>query len=418
MARTTIPLNATTLKSAKYDVDGKNILYDGDGLQLRIKPNGSKTWVFNYTKPISKKRTNIGFGTYPEVSLNDARTKRRAARELLAKGIDPREHRDEQTRQLAEASENTLHAVTLLWLKVKRSKVSQDHADKLFRSLEIHILPSHGQAPVHMIKAPAIINTLKPLAAKGSLEQVRRVCQRLNEVMSYAINAGIIDNNPLAKISEVFQAPTKQHMPTLPPEELPTLMRAVANASIKRTTRCLIEWQLHTITRPSEAAGTRWDEIDVGKALWTIPGERMKKGSEHIVPLSPQCLGLLEAMKTISGHREHVFPSDRNPRTHAHPSTSNMALKRMGFAGILVSHGLRALASTTLNEQNFDPDVIESALSHVDKNEVRRAYNRALYLEQRRVLMSWWSEHIEKAAIGNMSMALGNKLDDISDRKE
>lgn len=109
-------------------------------------------------------------------------------------------------------------------------------------------------------------------------------------------------------------------------------------------------------------------------------------------------------MQPISSHREHVFPSDRNPRTHANASTANMALKRMGYAGLLVSHGLRALASTTLNEQSFDPDIIESALSHVDKNEVRRAYNRAQYLEQRRTLMNWRSAHIEKAAIGNMSM--------------
>ena len=223
--------------------------------------------------------------------------------------------------------------------------------------------------------------------------------------MFYAVNAGVIDNNPLTKISEVFQAPTKQNMPTLSPEQLPALMKAITNASIKRTTRCLIEWQLHTMSRPGEAAGARWDEIDAEKALWTIPGERMKKGKEHIVPLSPQSLGLLEAMKPISGHREFVFPSDRSPRKPAHSSTANMALKRMGFAGILVSHGLRALASTTLNEQDFDPDVIEAALSHVDKNEVRRAYNRAQYLEKRRKLMNWWSEHIQAAATGNMSMA-------------
>ena len=207
----------------------------------------------------------------------------------------------------------------------------------------------------------------------------------------------------------MFETPAKQHMPTLKPEQLPELMRSIATASIKRTTRCLIEWQLHTMVRPSEAAGTRWDEIDFETKLWTIPAERMKKKKEHIVPLSDQCLGLLEAMKPISHHREHVFPADRNPRTHANSSTGNMALKRMGYGGQLVSHGLRALASTTLNEQGFDPDIIEAALAHVDKNEVRKAYNRAQYLEQRLKLMGWWSEHIEQAATGNMSMANGNK---------
>lgn len=131
----------------------------------------------------------------------------------------------------------------------------------------------------------------------------------------------------------------------------------------------------------------------------------MKKEKEHIVPLSDQCLGLLEVMKPISGHREFVFPADRNPREHANPSTANVALKRMGYGGQLVSHGLRALASTTLNEQGFDPDIIESALAHTDKNEVRKAYNRASYIEQRRKLMNWWSKHIDQAAEGNMSLA-------------
>jgi len=124
----------------------------------------------------------------------------------------------------------------------------------------------------------------------------------------------------------------------------------------------------------------------------------------HIIPLTKQAVALLDMIKPLSGHREYIFPSDRNPKTHCNSQTVNMALKRMGFAGRLVSHGLRSLASTTLNEQGHDPDIIESALAHVDKNEVRRAYNHADYLERRRTLMCWWSEHIEKAAIGSLSV--------------
>ncbi len=408
MARITTPLTNTEVKHAKPR-DKEYNLSDGQGLALRVKPNGTKLWLFNYSRPHTKARANISFGSYPDISIAQARELRGQARQLLAKDIDPKEHRDDQNRQLKEAAENTLEAVSQRWLEVKRSKVTAKHAEKLYRSLELHVLASHGRVPIYKIKAPALIDTLKPLAAKGHLETVKRVCQRLNEVMYFAVNSGIIDSNPLARISEVFQSPAKQHMATLPPDKLPDLMKAIANASIKRTTRCLIEWQLHTITRPGEAAATRWDELDLENALWTIPGERMKKGKEHVVPLSSQCLGLLEVMRPISGHREHVFPSDRNPRSHANSSTANMALKRMGFAGLLVSHGLRALASTTLNEQGFDPDVIEAALSHVDKNEVRRAYNRAQYLEKRRLLMNWWSEHIQKAATGDMSMANGNR---------
>jgi len=166
---------------------------------------------------------------------------------------------------------------------------------------------------------------------------------------------------------------------------------------------------LHTMVRPSEAAAASWSEIDFKNKLWNIPASRMKKAREHSIPLTEQALSLLEAIKPISGHREFVFPSDREPRKHANVSTANMAIKRMGYKGRLVSHGLRAIASTTLNEQGFDSDIIESALSHVDNNEVRRAYNRADYLERRAKMMTWWSNHIESCANGNFSLASSTK---------
>ena len=154
-----------------------------------------------------------------------------------------------------------------------------------------------------------------------------------------------------------------------------------------------------------EAAGARWDEIDFKNKLWKIPAERMKGKKTHTVPLSPQCLTLLEIMKPISGDGEFIFPSENNPKTHIHPQTANTALKRMGLGAQLVAHGLRALASTTLNEQGFDPDIIEAALAHSGKNEVRNAYNRADYLERRKPMMNWWSDHIEQAATGNVSLS-------------
>jgi integrase len=182
-------------------------------------------------------------------------------------------------------------------------------------------------------------------------------------------------------------------------------MAALSKASIKLTTRCLIEWQLHTMVRPSEAAGTRWDEIDFDKGLWDIPKERMKQKKAHVVPLTPQCINLLKLMQPISSRSEFVFPSDRNYKTHTNPQTANMALKRMGFDKQLVAHGLRSLASTALNEQGFDADVIEAALAHTGKNEVRNAYNRTNYLERRKPLMLWWSDYIDEAASGNVSLA-------------
>ena len=272
--------------------------------------------------------------------------------------------------------------------------------------MNLHVLPILANVPIHLVKPKLVIDILNPVANKGSLETVKRLCRNINEVMRLAVASGLIEVNYLADITKLFAAPKKKNMATISPDRLPELMQALSNASITKNTRCLVEWQLHTMTRPIEAATARWVDINLNEKVWVIPEERMKMNKPHTIPLTPQTLAILDVIHPISGHREYLFPSHRNPNSHANSQSANMALKRMGFAGELVSHGLRALASTTLNEQGFDPDVIESALAHVDKNEVRRAYNRAEYLDRRRELINWWSDHIEKASMGNVSLGV------------
>jgi integrase len=403
MAKLTKPLTNTEVSQAKPKVKEYN-LSDGGGLALRVKCTGSKTWLFNYYHPHNNKRSNISFGTFPIVSLKQARDNRDEARALLARSIDPKSFRDEAKRQAQQEHNNTLELVATEWFAVKKTSITPAYAEDVIRSLEKHVFPLMGKTPISIVNAVDAIKVLKPLAAAGSLETVKRLCQRLNEIMTFSVNTGVVHHNPLAGISKAFEAPSKTNMPSLRPEDLPKLMTALNTASIKIVTRCLLEWQLHTMVRPGEAAGTRWDEIDFENKLWTIPPERMKKRREHIVPLTGQALKLLELIRPISGHREYVFPGDRNPKSHVNEATANMALRRMGFHKKLVAHGLRSLASTTLNERGHDPDIIESALAHVDKNGVRRAYNRADYIERRTKLMCWWSSHIEQAANGNMSL--------------
>ncbi|MBD9458785.1 tyrosine-type recombinase/integrase [Pseudomonas sp. PDM05] len=396
-------LSDRQLKTVKAK-DKDYVLSDGEGLQLRVRSNGSMLWNFNYRDPVTKNRINMGLGTYPELSLANARKKVIEARELLAQGIDPKVQRKADNEAKRAQTEHTLENVATAWFELKKHSVTQAYAEDIWRSLTLHVFPSLKTTPLADITAPMIIKLLRPIEAKGSLETVKRLSQRLNEIMAYGVNSGLIFANPLSGIRAVFKKPQKANMPALPPEELPDLMVTIANASIKRITRCLIEWQLHTMTRPAEAAGTTWAEIDFEKRIWTIPKERMKKRRAHPVPLSDQALALLETLKPYSGHREHVFPADRNPRTHANSQTANMALKRMGFQDRLVSHGLRSMASTILNEHGWDPELIEVALAHVDKDEVRSAYNRADYIERRRPMMTWWSDYIQKAATGNLSV--------------
>lgn len=404
MGAATTRLSDLKVKAAKPK-EKDYTLTDGNGLQMRVRINGSRLWNFNYIHPITKKRLNMGLGTFPEVSLAQARKLTIEARELVAQGIDPKERRDADRQAKKAATEHTLQNVATSWYELKKDAVTPAYAEDIWRSLTLHVFPDLGVTPIASITAPKVISLLKPLETKGSLETVKRLTQRLNEIMTYGVNSGLIPANPLTGIGSVFKKPKKKNMPALHPDELKELMVAIANASIKRTTRCLIEWQLHTMTRPVEAATTRWADIDFEKKIWTIPAERMKKRRPHTVPLTDQALAILQAIKPYSGHREYVFPADRNPRTHCNSQTANMALKRMGFEGRLVSHGMRSIASTTLNEHGWEPELIEVALAHVDKDEVRNAYNRADYIERRRPMMAWWSEHIQKAATGSLSVS-------------
>lgn len=401
MAKATHPLNDKQIKAAK-PLDKDYVLSDGNGLQMRIRINGSKLWNFNYIHPSTKKRVNMGLGAYPDLSLALARKLAIDARELVAQHIDPKTHRD-ATRQLQkDITEQTFIKIATEWFERKKDSITLNYAEDIWSSFERHIFPQIADTPITEITAPKVINLLRPLEARGSLETVKRLTQRLNEVMTYAVNGGIVHANPLTGIKANFKRPKKENMVTLKPEELPELVAAIANASIKRTTRCLIEWQLHTMSRPAEASGTRWKEIDLEEKTWTIPAERMKKRKAHRIPLTQQAIAILEAMHPISGNREHVFSSDKNPKLPCNSQTANMALKRMGFAGRLVSHGLRSIASTTLNEQGFDGEIIEAALAHTDENQVRSAYNRADYFERRKPMMEWWSQHIEECAKGSL----------------
>jgi len=403
MAKKVPPLTDAQVRQSRLESKEYN-LADGGGLYLRVHPNGTRSWLFNYLKPFTRARSNISLGQYPAVSLASARQQRQECQGLLAQGIDPKSHREAIQQRQSEAHSTTLERVARNWLALKRASITPAHAQDIERSLALHIFPRLGKMPVHLVAARDAIAVLEPIAARGSLETVKRLCQRLNEVFAYAVNIGALQHNPLAGIGKAFAPPSKEHLPTLKPAELPELMGALAGASIRITTRSLIEWQLHTMARPSEAAGARWEEIDFSRGTWNIPAERMKKRLPHTVPLSHQALALLESMKPISAHLEYIFPADRNPRDHTNQQTANMALKRMGFGGRLVSHGLRSLASTTLNEQGFDPDLIEAALAHRDANSVRAAYNRAEYIERRRPMMAWWSDHIEAAARGGATI--------------
>ncbi len=371
-------------------------------LSYSLNPAGVKFWQFRYIRPVTKKRAKKSIGSYPSVTLADARNYRAESRSLLAKQIDPQEHQQEQLRSSLEAKTNTFQLVAERWWNVKKASVTEDYAEDIWRSLERDVFPAIGDVSVTDIKAHTLVQAVQPVQARGALETVRRLCQRINEVMIYAQNTGLIDAVPSVNIGKAFEKPQKKNMPSIRPDQLPQLMQTMRTASISLSTRCLFMWQLLTITRPAEAAEALWEEVDIEAREWKIPAARMKMNRDHTVPLSDEAIAILEMMKPLSGNREFIFPSRIKPNQPMNSQTVNASLKRAGFGGVLVSHGLRSIASTALNEQGFPPDVIEAALAHVDKNEVRRAYNRSDYLEQRRPMMQWWADFVMAADHGSM----------------
>ena len=400
--------------------DKQYTLSHGGGMGLRVMPNGKKEWIFRYTKPYTKIRTAIQLGIYPATSIKQAQTKRDTYLELIADNQDPLSVRIEQDQKAELQKDNTFKYVAEQWMedKKRKAKVSPETAKDIWNSLENHIFPKLGKRPINELKPKMVAETIKPLETKGSLELVKRLCQRINEVMAFALNEEIVTDNPLAHIKGKFKAPSTTHNPSLEPKDLPILMAAITGANMAIPTRLLIEWQLHTMVRPNEAVGTKWSEIDLDSKVWTIPKGRMKKvgtnkqweeRKDHVIPLTNQAISLLQQMKPFSGHLEYVFPNQRDRQEKAGPDSANNALKRAGLKGKQTAHGMRTMASSTLNEEEFNPDVIEAALYHLDPNEQRRTYNRTDYFKQRRVMMEWWSNRIEQAINGSMAETEGNK---------
>ena len=407
MARKIIRLTDRQIKTTKPT--GKEFtLSDGNGLQLRIRPNGTKSWQFKYKNPITRKISKLTLGVYPDLSLANARTKMLEYRSLIAQEIDPKQFELDKAIEEKRRQTNTLLAVANLWFERKKETVTEEHSSREWRTLEKYVFPALANTPIDKISAISTIEVLRPLENDGKYSTVKRICQSLNQIMDYGTNHGFIYANPLSKIIKVFSKHTVKHMPTIRPEELPTFMQTLASSpNVQSKTKLLILWQLHTMTRPKEAARTRWKDINIDDRVWIIPASEMKQRKEHRVALTEQSIKILEKMRPLSGHLEFVFPGEKNRNSHISLFTANAAIKRsLGYEGKLVAHGLRAIASTALHEQSYDSLLIEACLAHADENETRASYNRSDYLEQRRPLMSWWSDFIDEAS-KNISLHSG-----------
>lgn len=405
MARVTTALTATQIEKAKAKSEVYT-LTDGQGLFLRIFPNGRKAWLFNYYRPITKKRNNLSFGDYPDITLQEAREKRAECKVLLAKGIDPQAHREQTEQAKLNDLNNTYESIAWAWFEYRKTKknFSADYQKDVESLIKRNLLPHFGKLPISQITAPMALKAFKQYQDEGKLEKLKRTIQKHNEIMTYALHREIIMTNPTENISKEFDSPTVEHFKTIKPEDLTEFMYTLNHAQIQLQTRYLILWQLLTMTRPNEAATARYEDIDEQARIWTIYIQKGIKeddnGRIHKITLSLQALALLREIKKLSGGKTYLFPSARNPQSHVNTQTANSAIKRMGYKGKLVAHGLRAIASTYLNEKGYDSELIEVALSHMKSDRIKAAYDRGERLEQRFKLLQVWGDFIEECAQG------------------
>lgn len=380
---------------------------DSHGLYLRVKPGGSRHWYLKYR--ISGKESRIALGTYPAISLSDARQQREGIRKMLALNINPVQQR--AAVRGSRTPEKVFKNVALVWHKSNR-KWSQNTADRLLASLNNHIFPVIGNLPVSELKPRHFIDLLKGIEEKGLLEVASRTRQHLSNIMRHAVHQELIDTNPAANLGGVTTPPVRRHYPALPLERLPELLERIgAYHQGRELTRHAVLLMLHVFIRSSELRFARWSEIDFTNRVWTIPATRepiigvrysgrgAKMRMPHIVPLSEQSIAILKQIKDITGNNELIFPGDHNPYKPMCENTVNKALRVMGYdtKKDICGHGFRAMACSALMESGlWAKDAVERQMSHQERNTVRMAYiHKAEHLEARKAMMQWWSDYLE-----------------------
>ncbi len=402
MSRIISPLTNTQVEKAKSK-DKDYSLSDGKGLYLSVTTKNSKLWRFNYNKPFTKKRTEISLGKYPEISLAQARKIREEYLELLAQDIDPKIYRQNIVDEEISKRENTFEAVAKKWREKKSLEVQPKTMEKNWARLENHLFSKIGNVAVSEITPKMVIKAVEPLKVRGVGDTLHRVIRLLNEVLNFAVNMGLIEFNKCVNVSANFSTHTAENNPTIRPELLPEFLSDLDDSNSSIQVKILIKWQLLTMVRPREAVSAEWQEIDFAKKTWTIPAPKMKGGKRsHTVPLSRQAITLLEKIKSITGYKRFVFQSGINPNKSMSSQTANRAIKLLvggKYKDRLTAHGLRSIASTYLNEQLINYDVIEACLSHIIADQTRKAYNRSDYFEQRIEVMQQWGDYVERCSI-------------------
>jgi integrase len=378
---------------------------DGGGLYLLVNKDGSKYWRMKYR--FGGREKLLSFGTYPLLSLAEAREMRDRAKKQLTGGIDPGVQKKKDKREITRNSQNTFKAIALEWHANQKERWSEKHYQNVLHRMETDIFPHIGSLPLANIEAPDLLDVLRKIEKRGALDLAGRTRQICGQVFRYGIQTGKCSRDPSSDLKGALKTRKTKHFAALDIKEVPEFLESIKrnDARLYSRTRRAIELSMLTFVRPGELRKATWNEFDFDEKQWTIPAERMKMKRAHIVPLSKQAIKILMEQKEETDHLNtpYVFPSQIRPRDPMSDGTVNVALKKLGYKGRMNAHGFRALARTAIREKlGYEPDVIEAQLAHKAAGPLGEAYNRAQFLEQRTKMMQDWANYIDTLASQNV----------------
>ncbi|MCC8470881.1 tyrosine-type recombinase/integrase [Xanthomonas phaseoli] len=386
-----MPLTDTAIRRAKPAATPQK-LRDGNGLYLLLRPDGARWWRYDYRRPVTGKRNTLSFGTYPEVSLADAREKLAEARRLLAAKVDPGEQRKAVKAAGEAAAANSFEVIAREWFAKQQKDWSSQYADKIIRRLQSDIFPWIGSSPIAAITAPELLKHLERIEQRGAIETAHRALQTCGAVFRYAVRTGRAEADPTGALkgaltpwrSMPFAAATTS-------EEATTLLRKIDISTSRPVVRSALRLAPLLFARPGELVRMRWAELDLDAGQWRYFVTKTKR--THIAALSTQAVEILRDLHPLTGRGEFVFPGGRDPRKHMSGNSILVAARRCGIEKEESTiHGFRHMASTLLNEMgDWNPDAIEAALTHKMPG-VRGIYNQAQYLDERKKMMQTWAD--------------------------
>jgi integrase len=394
MARLIKPLTTAQVGNARPRA-AKYKMFDGGGLFLQVNPSGGKYWKMKYRKDDGKEGL-LSFGSFPAVSLEQARRMRDEARARKAAGLDPGEARRREKAARAERAKNTFEAVARDWLEVHSTKVTPQTLHNYRRALEKFVFPLVGRTPVRDLKAPDFLEVLRRMEASGQLHASKQANIMCSMVMRHAVSTGLADMDPLPSLRGSLKSYKKKHFAALTdPGDVGRLLRVIWGHSCNFVVSCALKILPYVFVRPGELRHAQWADIDFESCEWryTVP----KTGAPHIVPLAPQVLEILQDLHGMTGQGLWVFPSLRSTGNPIGKGTLIAAFRYMGVGGdAMTAHGFRATARTLLDEVLKERvELIEQQLSHKLRDPGGRAYNRTVHLDERKRMMTRWADYLD-----------------------